>query len=134
MVAEDWNVTTWQIDDALLWMTALSHSKMFAQVKCFLQFFSFIERHQMIWYLFLNQIYNFDFYQIPFLHESLMMEREDRLSEEEKLEARMLYEREKQIYKNGDFDYDWTPRSVVGRGNEFDDPRMQFPRMWPSTP
>lgn len=58
------------------------------------------------------------------------MEREDRLSEEEKLEARMLYEREKQIYKNGDFDYDWTLRSG-GRSNEFEGPRMPFPRMWP---
>ncbi|CAG9533747.1 unnamed protein product [Cercopithifilaria johnstoni] len=100
VATEDWNVTTWQIDDALLWMTALSHSKMFAQ--------------------------------IPFLHESLMMEREDRLSEEEKLEARMLYEREKQIYKNGDFDYDWTLRGV-GRNNEFESLRMPFPRMWSST-
>uniref|UniRef100_A0A158Q801 Helicase ARIP4 n=1 Tax=Elaeophora elaphi TaxID=1147741 RepID=A0A158Q801_9BILA len=99
VASEEWNVTTWQIDDALLWMTALSHSKMFAQ--------------------------------IPFLHESLMMEREDRLSEEEKLEARMLYEREKQIYKNGDFDYDWTLRNI-GRSNGFEGTRMPFPRMIPS--
>ncbi|MCP9265892.1 Helicase ARIP4 [Dirofilaria immitis] len=99
VATEEWNITTWQIDDALLWMTALSHSKMFSQ--------------------------------IPFLHESMLMEREDRLSEEEKLEARMLYEREKQIYKNGDFDYDWTLRGG-GRVNEFDGPRMPFPRMWPS--
>uniref|UniRef100_A0A2K6W2N0 Protein, SNF2 family n=2 Tax=Onchocerca TaxID=6281 RepID=A0A2K6W2N0_ONCVO len=98
VAAEEWNVTTWQIDDALLWMTALSHSKMFSQ--------------------------------IPFLHESLLMEREDRLSEEEKVEARMLYEREKQIYKNGDFDYDWTLRGG-GRGNEFGGPRIPFPRIWP---
>nr|CRZ23838.1 BMA-RAD-26 [Brugia malayi] len=100
VATEEWNITTWQIDDALLWMTALSHSKMFSQ--------------------------------IPFLHESLLMEREDRLSEEEKLEARMLYEREKQIYKNGDFDYDWTLRSGGGRSNEFEGPRMSFPRIWPS--
>uniref|UniRef100_A0A915PBJ3 Uncharacterized protein n=1 Tax=Setaria digitata TaxID=48799 RepID=A0A915PBJ3_9BILA len=91
VAAEEWNITTWQIDDALLWMTALSHSKMFSQ--------------------------------IPFLHESLLMEREDRLSEEEKVEARMLYEREKQIYKNGDFDYDWALRG--GNRTEFDGPRMQ---------
>lgn len=45
MATEDWNITTWQIDDALLWMTALSHSKMFSQVKfVFLsfQFFSIL--------------------------------------------------------------------------------------------
>ncbi|VDN42786.1 unnamed protein product [Gongylonema pulchrum] len=67
---------------------------------------------------------------MPFLHESLLLEREEGLSEEEKLEARMLYEREKHIYKNGDFDF-WTLRND-GHAYEFEGPRMPFPRMWPA--
>jgi len=38
------------------------------------------------------------FAQVPFLHESLMLEREDAMSEQEKLEARLLYERERQQF------------------------------------
>uniref|UniRef100_A0A0N5A7S1 Helicase ARIP4 n=1 Tax=Syphacia muris TaxID=451379 RepID=A0A0N5A7S1_9BILA len=46
------------------------------------------------------------FSQLPFLHESLLMKREEGLSAEEKTEAQLLYEREKKLYKGIDFDRD----------------------------
>ncbi|VDN05330.1 unnamed protein product [Thelazia callipaeda] len=73
------------------------------------------------------------FSQVPFLHENMLMEREERLSEQEKQEARMLYEREKQIYKSGEFDHnDWRFRSSNIVDNELDGSSRPFPRMWPS--
>ena len=45
-------------------------------------------------------------FQLPFLHESMLMEREEGLSAQEKMEAQMLYEKEKSFYKGTDFDRD----------------------------
>uniref|UniRef100_A0A0M3IYF2 Helicase ARIP4 n=1 Tax=Anisakis simplex TaxID=6269 RepID=A0A0M3IYF2_ANISI len=48
--------------------------------------------------------HSYMFAQEPFLHDSLLMEREAGLSEEEKAEARLLYEQEKNIYKGLEID------------------------------
>lgn len=52
-------------------------------------------------------------FQLPFLHESLLLEREEGLSEEEKLEAQMLYEKEKNCYKGVDFERDFKTSKWV---------------------
>ncbi|KAL3104153.1 hypothetical protein niasHS_002180 [Heterodera schachtii] len=90
------------------------------------------------------------FFELPFLHESMMVEQEEDLSAEEKLEAQLLYEREKrginfppqQSYGAGQPDLFGTnlpPPSLYDRrhflqnfGNPFMAPHFQRP--WHSTP
>uniref|UniRef100_A0A914WS86 Uncharacterized protein n=1 Tax=Plectus sambesii TaxID=2011161 RepID=A0A914WS86_9BILA len=65
VVSNHWDVTSWEIDDAVLWTVSMRLSNMFAQS--------------------------------PFLHETLMSERDEALSEQEKREAKELYENEKKM-------------------------------------
>uniref|UniRef100_A0A914ZH15 Helicase ARIP4 n=1 Tax=Parascaris univalens TaxID=6257 RepID=A0A914ZH15_PARUN len=71
------------------------------------------------------------FSQEPFLHDSLLMEREEGLSAEEKAEAQLLYEREKSLYKGVDFDYG-VERNAVERDAYHH--RSSFDRMWHYNP
>uniref|UniRef100_F1KSK6 Helicase ARIP4 n=1 Tax=Ascaris suum TaxID=6253 RepID=F1KSK6_ASCSU len=71
------------------------------------------------------------FSQEPFLHDSLLMEREEGLSAEEKAEAQLLYEREKSLYKGVDFDYG-IERNAGERDASHH--RASFDRMWHYNP
>ncbi|KHN71604.1 Helicase ARIP4 [Toxocara canis] len=96
---ENEDVTTWHMDDGILWLTALAHAHMFSQE--------------------------------PFLHDSLLMEREEGLSAEEKAEAQLLYEREKNMYRGLEFD------STLEKGpsdRDFSRYRTPLDRMWYYTP
>lgn len=53
-----------------------------------------------------HQLLTVLFIQMPILHESLLFEREEGLSMEEKIEAQLLYEKEKCLYDRVDHNLD----------------------------
>uniref|UniRef100_A0A183CEG5 Helicase C-terminal domain-containing protein n=1 Tax=Globodera pallida TaxID=36090 RepID=A0A183CEG5_GLOPA len=76
----------------------------------------------------LIQTFPHNFFELPFLHESMMVEQEQDLSAEEKLEAQLLYEREKR-------GFNFPPQSYSANAIQSLNPfATAFQRPWHSTP